>query len=354
MKTVFNPITGNFDYVGDEKNATAPVFDADESGSRSSAALLTPADFKMLCTEDAIVVFKDFTFPNIITSVRETVRAFGLKVNQSYYLPLNPEGTILEDHIYVENGSYKVKAKLFKCSADRHCYKIYNNVDGQECLLDLTARTENILPFSRIVTGSFRSFSDSMADDRIAEIVFAPTYNRFLAVTGTGYYTQWRDDVYLCHNDYNKAYHLYRSDSQDLYYKTSSGLALIGNLPMRSVGNEVAGSRAYTISPDYQYHIDHKINTPVTLNFMTSVPVETFSGKLRFSVFIDGRKTAPVALHFLSTAPILWNGGDVPVINPGEVLWIEGEYHDSNYGYKEDANVLDYQLLTLSYKKFRS
>ena len=352
MKTVFNPITGNFDYVGDEKNATAPVFDADESGTRETAVQLTSADFKMLCTEDAEVVFRDYIVHNIITNDRETVCVFGLKVNQSYYLPLNPEGTILEDHIYVENGSYKVKANLFKCSANGHYYKYYNNSGGR--LLDLSARTENILPFYRIVTGTIRGFSDSMADGRIDDIVFASTYNRFLAVTNTGYYTQWCDDLYLCHDDYNIAGHLYRNDSGDLYYKNSDGLALLGNLPIRFLGNSTGGARTYIIPPNCQYHIDHKQPTYATLSFMTSVPALTFSGKLRFSVFIDGRKTAPSALSFLSTVTILWDGGDVPEINTGEVLWIEGEYHSSGYGYKEDVDVNDYQLLTLSYKKFRS
>lgn len=198
MKIVFNPLTEQFDMVGDNDSSIL-IFD-NYITDPLPCDLLTLSELKGRLTDESTIVFLEKAQINNSVIVKST---FAIKdYNGLYATVAQPGDTILKDFIPIPN-------KIFLCKADGQQY-IY---DGNTLRLLSTHSGDNIISFT-----AFEYVTSTINDDNpnndSGTVVYDTNLNIFLyKIDDDAYYQNWynkdmyiRDDkllddkIYFCKN----------------------------------------------------------------------------------------------------------------------------------------------------------
>ena len=319
MKTVFNPITGNFDYVGDGEKR---LFFADQMEFIRSVWIDTLSEWQAVEVSPYVkICFIWYT--KIADSVSTGIFAVTADNGRSYHLPEDPKGTILEEYISKMDGKYSSKPGIYYTNSSNAPYILQN---GELRPID------HICDFPTIQVSSDLTVEEvtmQESGDYPAGVYYDTAKMIFLAqgsYTGK-FYKNWAPSKAVYAKDFYTSQQRLFIATGKLITKDGDGLAYTHDMPVKVMTMIPGGTMLYL-----PFNTRTIVNVPSNVAGSVRVPLSPLSvpgrpiGCVKYSILINPSLSpaATITSSITANASIFWQDGTAPEsISNAEFMEIE-------------------------------
>lgn len=317
MKTVFNPITGNFDYVG---NGEKRLFFDNEIDGIYSVRIDTLAEWKAVEVSPSVKICFLWC-ASISRSVIYGIFVATANNGRSYHLPEDPKGTILEEYISIRNGEYYSKPGIYYNSDDNAPYVLQNGeLRPIDHICDFpTIQVSSGLTVEEVTMQEAGDYAKNLHYDTAKEIFLAEG-----SVTGK-FYKNWAPSKTV----YAKSFYTSKQSliANGKLITNDGGLAYTHDMPVKAINMTSVGTLLYL-----PFNTRTIVNVPPDIAGSVRVPLSPLAvpgrpiGPVKYAILINPSKSPAVTItpSITANASIFWQDGTAPEsISNAEFMEIE-------------------------------
>lgn len=319
METVFNPLTGEFDYTGDGEKRL--VF-YDEMEKMYSVSTDTLSEWQAVEVSPSVkIIF--LWCADIGGSVIYGIFAATADNGRSYHLPGDPKGTILEEYIRKQDGKYSSNPGIYYTYSTNAPYVLQNGeLRPIDHICDFPSiQVKSGLTVEEVTMQEAGDCAKSVYYDGVKKIFLAQGWE-----TGK-YYKNWAPSKTVYDKSFYTSKHRLLSVNGKLTTTDSDGLAYIHDMPERAMTMEVGNKMLYL-----PFNARSIVNLPPNIAGGVSVPLSPLPvpgepiGNVKYSILINPSLSGAITIRpsITAEARIFWQDGTAPEsISNTELMEVE-------------------------------